>query len=91
MMRPVKPKKAEIKKRRLHNALWAMFIGDALAMPAHWYYSLENIQKVFDNGVRGYIDPPKIPGHLIEGLIAHEDIKHEIDAFIDIALSGKGI
>lgn len=57
-MRPIKHKKAEIKKRRLHNALWAMFIGDALAMPAHWYYSLENIQKVFDNGVQGYRDPP---------------------------------
>jgi len=32
-------------RRRLQNALWGLFIGDALAMPAHWYYELENVQK----------------------------------------------
>ncbi len=51
-------KLTEMKRRRLHNALCAMFIGDALAMPAHWYYSLENIHKVFNGGVHGYVDPP---------------------------------
>jgi ADP-ribosylglycohydrolase len=44
--------------RRLQNALWGLFIGDALAMPAHWYYKLDNIPKVFDGGIRGYVDPP---------------------------------
>ena len=35
-------------RRRLQNALWGLFIGDALAMPAHWYYRVDNIQKVFE-------------------------------------------
>ena len=48
----------EIKKRRLKNALWGLFIGDALAMPAHWYYNTGNIVKDFDGGIRGYVDPP---------------------------------
>jgi ADP-ribosylglycohydrolase len=49
---------SDIKGRRLRNAMWGMFIGDALAMPAHWYYSLRNIQEVFNGGIRGYTDPP---------------------------------
>ncbi|CAB5134196.1 hypothetical protein D3OALGA1CA_3474 [Olavius algarvensis associated proteobacterium Delta 3] len=49
---------SEFRQRRLRNALWGLFIGDALAMPAHWYYNTGNISKVFDGGVRGYVDPP---------------------------------
>ena len=55
---PKKRNKTDIKRQRLRNALLAMFIGDALSMPAHWYYSIENIVKVFGGGVRGYVDPP---------------------------------
>jgi ADP-ribosylglycohydrolase len=51
-------KTAMIRRRRLRNALWSLFIGDALAMPSHWYYNLKNIPKVFDGGIRGYVDPP---------------------------------
>jgi ADP-ribosyl-[dinitrogen reductase] hydrolase len=43
---------------RIKNALWGLFIGDALAMPAHWYYRVDNIQKVFDGGIRDYQAPP---------------------------------
>lgn len=43
---------------RLQNALWGLFIGDALAMPAHWFYQVENIAKVFDGGIRDYQAPP---------------------------------
>ena len=46
------------RQQRLRNALWGLFIGDALAMPAHWYYNTDNISSVFDGGVRGYVDPP---------------------------------
>ena len=45
------------RKRRLQNALFGLFIGDALAMPAHWYYNLDNIAKVFDGGINGYVEP----------------------------------
>jgi ADP-ribosyl-[dinitrogen reductase] hydrolase len=48
----------ETKRERIRNALWGLFIGDALSMPAHWFYSLKNIEKFFDGGVRGYVDPP---------------------------------
>ncbi|HVN70572.1 MAG TPA: ADP-ribosylglycohydrolase family protein, partial [Desulfomonilia bacterium] len=55
---PKKNKTAYARGLRLRNALWGLFIGDALAMPAHWYYSLGNIKKVFNGGIKGYIDPP---------------------------------
>ncbi len=42
---------------RARNALWGLFAGDALAMPVHWYYSLKNIRRDFDGGVRRYEAP----------------------------------
>ena len=36
------------KEQRTRNALWGLFIGDSLAMPAHWYYNLDKIKKDFD-------------------------------------------
>ena len=47
-----------VKQRRIENALWGLFIGDALSMPAHWYYNPENIEKDFNGGIRGYAAPP---------------------------------
>ena len=48
-----------IKSRgRLQNGLWGLFIGDALAMPAHWYYQVDNIEKVFNGWIRDYQEPP---------------------------------
>jgi ADP-ribosyl-[dinitrogen reductase] hydrolase len=64
------------KRQRLQNALWAMFIGDALSMPAHWYYNIENIKKVFNGGIRGYVDPPN--PHLesfMVGMDYHPDLE----------------
>ncbi len=46
------------KKQRIINALWGLFIGDALAMPAHWYYQPANIPKLFGGSVKTYEAPP---------------------------------
>ena len=32
-----------------------------------------------------------LPGHLVEGLVARDALKTEIDAFVDIALHGNAI
>ena len=32
---------------RLRGALWGMFVGDALAMPVHWYYVVAALQRDF--------------------------------------------
>ena len=63
-------------RQRLQNALWGLFIGDALAMPAHWYYSVDNIRKVFDGGIRDYQEPPH--PHLesfMVGMAYHPDVE----------------
>ena len=63
-------------RRRLQNALWGLFIGDALAMPAHWYYNVDNIRKVFDGGIRDYQGPPH--PHLesfMVGMAYHPDVE----------------
>jgi len=44
--------------QHLKNALWGIFIADAMAMPAHWYYKREYIQEGFDGGITAYNDPP---------------------------------
>jgi len=63
-------------KIRIENALWGLFIGDALAMPAHWFYSIENIRKTFDGGVIGYTDPPHPhPESFMVGMKFHPDVE----------------
>ena len=47
-----------LSRQSIQNALWGLFIGDALAMPAHWYYRVTNIRKVFDGGIRDYQEAP---------------------------------
>lgn len=66
---------AETRVRRMRNALWGLFIGDALAMPAHWFYSLKNIQQQFDGGIRGYEAPPHPhPESFMVGMTYHPDV-----------------
>ncbi|MDX6766990.1 MAG: ADP-ribosylglycohydrolase family protein [Candidatus Methylacidiphilales bacterium] len=45
---------------RAHGAWWGSFIGDALAMPAHWYYSRALIAR--DYGTLDSYKPP-LPHH----------------------------
>lgn len=44
------------RRRRIENALWGAFTGDALSMPVHWYYSRENIVTEFGGWITGYED-----------------------------------
>lgn len=42
---------------RMRGALWGLFVGDALAMPVHWFYDVAAIQRQFGR-LRDYQDPP---------------------------------
>jgi ADP-ribosylglycohydrolase len=44
--------------RRIENALWGAFIGDALAMPVHWFCSTERIRERFPGGIDRYFPAP---------------------------------
>ncbi|MDX1588297.1 MAG: ADP-ribosylglycohydrolase family protein [Oleiphilaceae bacterium] len=44
--------------QRIENALWGAFIGDALAMPVHWFYSAERIREHFPQGLDRYYPAP---------------------------------
>ena len=41
---------------RMRGALWGLFVGDALAMPVHWYYDVAALQREFGT-IRDYQDP----------------------------------
>ncbi|NJM12583.1 MAG: ADP-ribosylglycohydrolase family protein [Synechococcaceae cyanobacterium SM1_2_3] len=41
---------------RFRGALWGMFVGDALAMPVHWYYNVAALQRDFGT-IRDYQAP----------------------------------
>ena len=41
---------------RIRGALWGMFVGDALAMPVHWYYDVAALQRDFGT-IRDYQAP----------------------------------
>jgi len=40
----------------MRGALWGMFVGDALAMPVHWYYNIASLWQDFDV-IRDYQAP----------------------------------
>ncbi len=46
----------ELTADRIAGALWGIFIGDALAMPAHWYYDVEALQEDYGT-ITGYVAP----------------------------------
>lgn len=48
----------ELPKQRAIAALKSLFIGDALAMPVHWYYSVMDIERQFPGGVTDFEDAP---------------------------------
>jgi len=61
----------------MRNALWGLFIGDALAMPAHWFYSIDNIKRVFDGGLTGYEAPPHPhPESFMVGMTYRPDVEN---------------
>lgn len=41
---------------RIEGALWGMFIGDALAMPAHWYYDTKALRRDYGE-ITEYLQP----------------------------------
>jgi len=47
---------AEAYHNRFRGALWGMFVGDALAMPVHWYYDVAALQRDFGT-IRDYQAP----------------------------------
>ena len=49
----------EFRLQRIQNALWGLFIGDALAMPVHWYYNPLDIDKDFPGGIKAMAAAPE--------------------------------
>jgi len=47
----------ELRHARIENALWGLFIGDALAMPVHCYYDRQLLFKDFKGGIQDYQAP----------------------------------
>ena len=41
---------------RFRGGLWGLFVGDALAMPVHWYYDVAALQRDFGT-IRDYRAP----------------------------------
>ena len=55
MSYPVDPQ-APAQGDRLRGALWGLFVGDALAMPVHWYYDIAALRRDFGT-LRDYQAP----------------------------------
>lgn len=41
------------------EALWGLFVADALAMPVHWYYDPNDIKDGYGGWLTGYREPAK--------------------------------
>lgn len=49
---------AKLQKAK-QEALWGMFVADALAMPVHWYYNPSDIKSGYGGWLTGYRAPEK--------------------------------
>lgn len=47
-------------KQKMTDSLRYAFMGDALAMPVHWYYNLDNIIKDYGGNLTGLVRPVDI-------------------------------
>uniref|UniRef100_A0A0L8GEA0 ADP-ribosylglycohydrolase n=1 Tax=Octopus bimaculoides TaxID=37653 RepID=A0A0L8GEA0_OCTBM len=64
---------SESVKRAKCEALWGMFIGDALSMPVHWYYNTNDILKNYDRWISDYTAPKTFYSGSILPLSAADD------------------
>jgi ADP-ribosylglycohydrolase len=48
----------KLPRLRAISALKSLFIGDALAMPVHWYYNIMDIERQFPGGITDFEDAP---------------------------------
>jgi ADP-ribosylglycohydrolase len=46
---------------RLKGAIWGQFVGDAAALGTHWIYDLDDLEKIYPEGVNGFEAPKE--GH----------------------------
>jgi len=44
-------------KEAVSEAIWGMVIADAVAMPVHWFYQIEEIKKRYNGWIQGYRAP----------------------------------
>ena len=40
-------------KEAVSEAIWGMVIADAVAMPVHWFYQIEEIKKRYNGWIQG--------------------------------------
>ncbi|GAB1605384.1 uncharacterized protein LOC115222273 [Argonauta hians] len=55
--KPSRKTLSEAVKRAKCEALWGMFVGDALSMPVHWYYNTNDIQNNYGSWITDYVAP----------------------------------
>jgi ADP-ribosylglycohydrolase len=46
---------------RIRGAIWGSLVGDAFCLGSHWIYSLNELEKKFPGGIKGFETPS--PGH----------------------------
>lgn len=46
--------------KRARAALASLFVGDALAMPVHWFYNTDDIERAFPGGIRQLESAPEV-------------------------------
>jgi len=78
--------KSSLDKSRIAASLQGLLVGDALAMPVHWYYSPSKLREAYGN-LEGMVDPQ--PVHT-ESMIQGMSYSGELDILHDKAIYYEG-
>jgi len=71
---------ATLNKQRIAGSLCGMMVGDALAVPGHWFYSPAKLKEDYGEEIMGMMDPkPTHAESMIQGMSYHGsiDILHD--------------
>jgi ADP-ribosylglycohydrolase len=60
-MMPIDPLENISQEDRLRGAIWGQFVGDAAALGTHWIYDLDELQRLYPDGLHGFEAPKE--GH----------------------------
>jgi len=65
-----------LQNSRIKNSLLGLFVADALAMPAHWFYDRQLLEESFPDGFSEYHSPPHPhPESFMVGMSYRPDIE----------------
>mmetsp|Transcript_15456 Transcript_15456/g.45920 ORF Transcript_15456/g.45920 Transcript_15456/m.45920 type:complete len:619 (+) Transcript_15456:1-1857(+) len=72
---------AAVRRSRVEGSMYGIFVGDALAMPVHWYYSPRQLRADYGS-IEGYVAPKAVHSSNVIMAEHWRNNKHEVQTLV---------